>query len=474
MMKVSVIVLTWNGEKFIEPCLTALLHQAYAPFEVIVVDNASSDASVAIAQSFAPRVRIIRNDYNLGFAAGNNVGLRVADGDVVILLNQDTAVQPGWLHAIVETFAEPTIGIVGCKALYPDGRRLEHAGARVLPGNAFTYHIGWGEQDQQQYDTFADVDYVTGAAFAIRRRVLDRLGGLDEQFYPGYYEEIDYCYRARHAGFRVVYQPQAVFYHHGATSLPTSTYRHWSAFHRNRVRFILRQWNRVELEAFTIEEHGAIDRSHELDDVVARAHAYLENMLALPVIVFQRSADATLGGALAPGEFRWLVETLQSLRQQAHARLLALTAQSSEIVTARGVDATVRPVEPEGDYQSLIRDLENGAVLQEPRLRSQVPLLGWLIDRFRSFWNSLIGRHYIVPILNQQSAFNAKMAESLRLQADAHARQVATLCQEIATLRRQVDAMEQIQRILRADEAVIPQALQMLAESLQGSKERLG
>lgn len=467
-VKVSVIVLTWNGEKFIAPCLTSLLSQEYALFEVIVVDNASTDASVTIVQSFAPRVRLIRNEYNLGFAAGNNVGLQAADGDIVILLNQDTVVQPGWLRAIVDTFADSTIGIVGCKALYPDGRRLEHAGARVLPGNAFTYHIGWGEEDHSQYDTLADVDYVTGAALAIHRRVLDKLGGLEESYYPAYYEEIDYCYRARRAGFRVVYQPQAVLYHHEVASLPTSTYRHWSAFHRNRVRFVLRQWSSTELEAFVKEEQRALVGLSELNDITARAHAYLENMLTLPIVGLQRRADMTLGGALTLGEFRWLIEALHALRQQAHARLLALTAeQTSSPQIERGVSPNTDLIVQEDDVQALIHDLQNRAILQEPSLHSRVPFLGWLIGGFRSFWISLVGRHYVVPILNQQSSFNARVVELLR---QLHQTQT-DLRQEIVALQRQRDAMERIQQILRADEAVIPQALQMLAEFLQGSKE---
>ncbi len=495
-MKASVIVLTWNGEKFIMPCLTALLSQEYAPFEVIVVDNASVDASVAIAQSFAPRMRVIRNDYNLGFAAGNNVGLQVADGDIVVLLNQDTVVQSGWLRAIIDTLADSTVGIVGCKALYPDGCSFQHAGGIVDPACAFTRHIGWDEPDQGQYDAPSEPDFVTGAALAIHRRVLQKLGGLDEQFHPAFFEEVDYCYRARRAGFRVVYQPRAVLYHHETASLPNDLQRGLT-YHRNRIRFLLRHWSTQQFQSFANAESPGIQNDLLPDDLVARARAYWENLLALPALAYERQNDVTLGGTLTSGELRWLIEALQSLRQQAHARLLTLTSEqvpSTEI--ERGAEPSTNLVaQGEDDVQSFIRELQNRAILQEPRLRSNVPVLGRLIGGFRSFWISLVGRHYVVPILNQQSAFNAKMAESLRLQADAHAYQVAMLYQEIArlrqemaqqhqtqadlrqgiaTLKQQIDATERIQRILRADEAAIPQALQMLAESLQGSKERLG
>lgn len=483
-MKVSVIVLTWNGEKFISPCLTALLNQEYAPFEVIVVDNASTDASVAIAQSFVPRVRIICNSYNLGFAAGNNVGLKVADGDIVVLLNQDTIVQPGWLGAIVDTFADSTIGIVGCKALYPDGRGFQHAGGIVDPDCAFTRHIGWDEVDRGQYDVPSEPDYVTGAALAIHRRAVQKLGGLDERFHPAFFEEVDYCYRARRAGFRVLYQPHAVLYHHETASLPNEWQRGLT-YHRNRIRFLLRHWSTQQFRSFAHAESQGIQNNLLPDDLVARAHAYWENSLAFPTIAYERQNDVTLGGALTQGEFRWLIETLQSLRQQAHARLVALMTPVPTLEIGQDAEPNANLATQEGDSLFHIRELENRAILQEPRLRSNVPVLGWLIGGLCSFWISLIERYYVVPILNQQSAFNAKMAKVLRRQADVHAHQIAVLSEEIvrlhrtqidlhqemAELRRQLNAMERIQQILRADDAAIPQALQTLAESLQSFRE---
>ena len=98
-MKASVIVLSWNGMDYLEDCLKAVLSQDYAGFEVIVVDNGSTDGSADLVAERFPQVQLIRNERNLGFAAGNNVGLQAATGDVLILLNQDTVVQPGWLAA---------------------------------------------------------------------------------------------------------------------------------------------------------------------------------------------------------------------------------------------------------------------------------------------------------------------------------------------------------------------------------------
>jgi GT2 family glycosyltransferase len=485
-IQVSVIVLVWNGEKFLDACLSALLAQDYSPFEVIVVDNASSDNSVKIVQGYEPRVRLIRNDYNLGFAGGNNVGLKVANGDIVVLLNQDTVVQPGWLRAIVETFDDPTIGIVGCKALYPDGRGFQHAGGMVDPACAFTRHIGWGEVDTGQYDSLSEPDYVTGAAFAIHRKVLLRLGGLDEQFYPAFFEEVDYCYRARRAGFHVVYQPRACLYHHETASLPADGSQRGLTYHRNRIRFLLRHWSREAFDSFARAESQGIQDDLALDDVVARARAYWDNLLALPIIFSQRRADVTLGGALLQGEFRWLVETLQSLRQQALDRIVALSTKSvAPSANERDASVSAIPAVPVANPQTLIQELGQAAVLQEPRLHSKVPMFGWLINGFRFLWIALIGRHYIVPILNQQSAFNDRLTELLREQAEWHEREMltlreeiavlrqeeATLRQEIAMLRQQADVAERIQQILRVDEAAIPHALQMIGQHFQDSRK---
>lgn len=124
---ISAIVLSWNGKKYIADCLDALLAQDYAHLELLVVDNGSTDGTPELVAEQYPLVTLIRNGRNLGFAPGNNIGLRAATGDLLVLLNQDTRVQPGCLAALAATFADPSIGVAGCKLLYPDGT-IQHAG----------------------------------------------------------------------------------------------------------------------------------------------------------------------------------------------------------------------------------------------------------------------------------------------------------------------------------------------------------
>jgi len=241
-MKASVIVLAWNGREYLEACLSAVFAQDYPDFEVIVVDNGSTDGSADFVAERFPQARLIRNERNLGFAAGNNVGLRAATGDVLVLLNQDTQVRPGWLGALLSAFDDETVGIAGCKILYPDGRTLQHAGGYFEWPSGLSFHYGGNEEDQGQYDTVREVGYVTGAAMGIRRAVLETVGWLDEDFFPGYFEDTDLCYRARAAGYKVLYIPSAVLVHHESASFArTSVGKPYSVF-RGRWRFILKHF----------------------------------------------------------------------------------------------------------------------------------------------------------------------------------------------------------------------------------------
>lgn len=234
------IILAWNGVAYLEPCLGAVLGQGYPDLEAIVVDNGSSDGSADLVAGRFPQVRLIRNEHNLGFGGGNNVGLEAATGELLIMLNQDTVVQPGWLDALVEAFEDPTVGLVGCKILYPDGETIQHAGGYLLWPIAEGKHYGIGERDGGQYDEPHEVEYVTGAALAMRRAVYAQIGGFDEQFFPGYYEDTDLCLRARHAGFKVLYWPPALVYHHQGGSLEHRPYHQQYLIFRNQVRFVFK------------------------------------------------------------------------------------------------------------------------------------------------------------------------------------------------------------------------------------------
>lgn len=437
---VSVILLVWNGERFIQEALEALLQQTYEPLEVIVVDNHSEDGSLELLRAYGEQIHLIENDYNWGFAGGNNVGLHAAQGDIVILLNQDAIVQPGWIQAIVDTYqSDPSIGIVGCKTLYPNNQQIQHAGAWVRPDDAFAFHIGQGEVDQGQYDTLQDATYVTGAAFAIHRRVLQTLGGLDSRFYPAFYEETDYCFQARRAGFRIVYQPEAVVHHYETTSLPQQSYRRVLAFHRNRVYFLLRHWDMEALAAFVAAEEKAIAEGQWVDDLIARSHAYWENRVRLSEIAQERHDRVSFGAALTPGQVQSVAAELQSLRQHALDRVQRILwveplppRATPEVPPPPSLTSFQPPQEELPDLAALeemaaqpaslssldhsLAHLEGDYQLREHQFHSNIPFLGGLIARFRSLINSISTRWYVLPVLTQQSQFNQHILSLFKTQ----------------------------------------------------------
>lgn len=242
MRTVSVIIPLWNGEKWIRPCLTALTREAEAaPFalEVIVVDNGSSDGSPAIVEKEFPGVCLIRNGQNRGFAGGCNVGLAAAAGDVLILLNQDTFVQSGWLAGLVAAVDEPGVGVAGSLALLADGTTIQHAGGVVGLPLGIARHLGYGEALDSRWQSGADVRFVTGASLAMRREVLEAIGPLDEGFWPGYYEDVDFCWRARDAGYRIRFAPASALVHAESGSFTDPIYTAWARL-RGRLYFCLK------------------------------------------------------------------------------------------------------------------------------------------------------------------------------------------------------------------------------------------
>ena len=244
---VSLVIVNWNGRPYLEDCLKSLLASDYPDYEVLLVDNCSTDGSVAFVQSNFPQVKMHRTRCNLGFAAGSNAGICLSEGELIVLLNPDVIVRLDWLRKLVEgMFADESVGIGGGKAYYPDGCTLQHAGGFLQAPLALGNQYGRGVIDRGQFDKQREVDYVMGAALGIKRSVLDQIGSLDEGYFL-YYEDTDLCFRARRAGYRVLYIPDAVLIHvEGATS-SQGDYAHFRASHTSRLRFLLKHYDVSQL-----------------------------------------------------------------------------------------------------------------------------------------------------------------------------------------------------------------------------------
>lgn len=239
-MRISVVIVSLNGAPRIHMPLEALSRCDPAPHQVIVVDNGSSDGLADLVAERHPAVDLVQSPRNLGFAGGNNLGIINATGDVVILLNDDTEPEPDWLAPIAKAFEQdPALGIAGCQLLYPGGQRVQHLGA-IVHDNGLTDHLHWGEEQHTTGDAPVPCPYVTGAAMAIRREVFARVGLLDAGFFPIYFEEVDFCDRARRAGFGVAVLPNSRVVHHESQTTGRLSPRFLRLYHRNRMRYLLK------------------------------------------------------------------------------------------------------------------------------------------------------------------------------------------------------------------------------------------
>ena len=292
-MKVAVLILTWNGQAVLPDCLQSLTPQLSSERTLLVVDNGSSDESVSCVRQVCPDAALIENGTNLGFSGGVNVGLRSLlrnpAPEVVVLLNQDTIVAPDWLEQLLEPFSDPAVGAAGCKLLYPDGT-IQHAGAYLEYPRLIAQHIGWHEHDHGQYDETSELEYVTGAALALRMSAIEQVGFFDEGYNPGYYEDSDFIWRLRAAHYRILYTGSAHAVHQESSSTSDQVWRSM-VYNRNRLRFMLKT---VTSAAFWQDcvpaEHAFIAQHGIGDEARALRWAYLHALIALDDTLQARTA----------------------------------------------------------------------------------------------------------------------------------------------------------------------------------------
>ncbi len=239
-----VLVVLYNSAQWIDGCLRSALAQTLPPARITVVDNGSTDDGPELAERIGdPRIHVIRAGKNLGFAGGNNRAAAAArDMDFLLLLNPDAVMAADTLQRLADAFqTDPAIGVLGCKVLEPDVATIQHVGIH-LRGNGLPSNLGQGEPDNGQYSGIHDVASVLGAAMAVRADTWCELGGLDEAFWPGYYEETDFCFRARRAGWRVAVARDAVVTHFDASADRRRDPEFLRLFFRNRARFLLKHY----------------------------------------------------------------------------------------------------------------------------------------------------------------------------------------------------------------------------------------
>lgn len=230
--RISIVILNWNGRNYLQQFLPSVLASTYGNKEIVVIDNASTDDSVEWLQREFPSVKIVRNEKNYGFAKGYNEGMSSLQSDYFILLNSDVEVVPGWIEPVITLMEQDaTIAICQPKLLqYKNKGLFEYAGAAGGWLDNLGYPFARGrifdvcEEDKGQYDEPAPVFWASGAAMFVKAAVYKEMGGLDEFFFA-HQEEIDLCWRAQLAGYKIYCCPQSVVYHVGGGTLPKGNER---------------------------------------------------------------------------------------------------------------------------------------------------------------------------------------------------------------------------------------------------------
>ncbi len=216
--RVTVVIPNWNGERFLRTCLDSLESQTFEDFGTILVDNGSTDNSLAFAAEHFPEVEIVSLKENRGFSAAVNAGIQASETELVALLNNDTEQDPDWLAALVEAAERhPEAALFASKLVdFHDRRMLDGAGD-ALRLSGLPYRLGHGEEDRGQYDSPTYVFGACAAAALYRRKMLGEIGLFDEDFFA-YCEDGDLSFRAQLAGYRCLYIPSAIVYHMGSAS----------------------------------------------------------------------------------------------------------------------------------------------------------------------------------------------------------------------------------------------------------------
>jgi len=233
-MTTSIIIPTYNGLHLLQACVESIRVHTEAPYEIIVVDNGSTDPTTDYCRS--EKITFISMPANAGFPVACNAGLKLASGDELLLLNNDVIVSRGWLTNLKRAlYSAPDIGIVGPVTNYASGRQQ----VETSYGSIEAFHHAAEKASLEGAAKWTETMRLVGLCFLFKREVLDRVGLLDERFSPGHYEDDDYCYRARMHGYRLLIAGDTLVHHEGSASFRREPGDRWQELvERNRKLFI--------------------------------------------------------------------------------------------------------------------------------------------------------------------------------------------------------------------------------------------
>ncbi len=240
---VSIVIPNFNGRRHLEVCLSSIQNLTYKHFEIIVVDNASTDGSVDFVKANYPKVKLFINAVNLGFAEGCNVGIRKAKGNYVALLNNDVEVDSSWLQELILVAqSDPCIAICASKIMMFHNRKILNSAGGEYDVYGSGHDRGLYEFDHGQYSHIEEVFFACGCAMLVRREILKHIGLFDSRYFM-YCEDVDLCWRAWLGGYKVVYVPSAIVYHKYGGTMEALTAQRLYFTNRNSLCSILKNYS---------------------------------------------------------------------------------------------------------------------------------------------------------------------------------------------------------------------------------------
>jgi GT2 family glycosyltransferase len=259
MALIYIILVNYNGYKDTIECVNSLKKINYNNYKIIIVDNASSDDSAKILKQKLNDCEIIKSKKNLGFAGGNNLGIKYAlnhNANYIMLLNNDTLVNTDFLGVMFNSFnRDNKIGLVGCKIMYYPKKNIIWYGGGYIDWFKFIgVHNGMKEVDKGQCDNEKEIDFMTGCCMLIKREVFEKVGFLSEDYFM-YFEDADFCVKLKNIGYKIWYNPNAIIYHKvglssGGEESPFSI--EWST--KNRLLFMSKYKNNVSSFNFVLSK----------------------------------------------------------------------------------------------------------------------------------------------------------------------------------------------------------------------------
>lgn len=284
MNKVSIVIVNWNGKKFLKNCLDSLKKITYSPVEIIVVDNNSTDGSEAYVKKYYPKVKLIENEKNYGYAGGANIGGKHANGSYILFLNNDTVVTPGFIEPLLTDFRkDPSVGCVQSQMRLLNDKSILEVVGDYISFTGFLYHYGYRKKaNLDKYNRQTIIFSPKGACSIFPRSLLQKIGLFDEDFFI-FFEETDLSFRVWLAGCKVLYEPKSVIYHvSGGDTIVSNKYSY-----ERRIYLIFKNMNCSYIKNFGTRNLLTIYSVFIITQVCYILYSLIKLRLGLVKVIFK-------------------------------------------------------------------------------------------------------------------------------------------------------------------------------------------